>query len=430
MSARTARSFVLVAFGDKAHQLLTLGIAKALAARGHRAVVLGPAEWRAIVDATGATFRLFERFPEIDLGCLMRPALARKLAAPLPNWLPSSAVPFVRARQRELEFRRQLLLGSARMAEALGDVLSQEQPDVLVADCFSFGARYAAEATQTKFVTTGADPTFALNPRGTLALPPAPWMRWIPPTLWRWAVDAALPVQRIRRALGLPPQHRTAEFYSMMVSETLHISSSLPEMMRERPPAGHRFVGPLRFDGSAESPPPLGRSVPADAILVTGTTTGHPRAVATFVKVAKAVAALGQPTIIVATGLPDFPRDLGPRVVVFDGFVSHDQLLPFARVWLTHGGWGAVGWGLRAGVPMMVIPGFGPQYMVGERLAELGLGHYVHPEEVTPERMGRAIAELLGDQALRDQLRAVRDRLATMDSELLAAEALEQVAAA
>lgn len=80
--------------------------------------------------------------------------------------------------------------------------------------------------------------------------------------------------------------------------------------------------------------------------------------------------------VLVTTGGDVDPADLGPLpdAVTVARFVPHEQLLPHCAVMITHGGFGTVLGGLRAGVPMVVVPLFADQPYNGARLAAVGAG--------------------------------------------------------
>jgi UDP:flavonoid glycosyltransferase YjiC (YdhE family) len=97
--------------------------------------------------------------------------------------------------------------------------------------------------------------------------------------------------------------------------------------------------------------------------------------------------------------------DLPDSVLMIDS-APFAWLFPRVAAVVHHGGAGTTAFGLRAGVPSIVIPFFGDQPFWGRRVAELGVGPQPIPrKKLTVDRLSQAIQEALTDQAMR--LRAV-----------------------
>jgi UDP:flavonoid glycosyltransferase YjiC (YdhE family) len=115
--------------------------------------------------------------------------------------------------------------------------------------------------------------------------------------------------------------------------------------------------------------------------------------------------------VLVTTGRGVDLADLGPvpPQVTLAEFVPQAHLLPYAAVMVTHGGYGTVLGGLRAGVPMVVTPMFADQADNAARVDAVGAGVRVQPSPIPlaqPPELGPQIAtavqQLLDDPQIRD----------------------------
>ena len=87
------------------------------------------------------------------------------------------------------------------------------------------------------------------------------------------------------------------------------------------------------------------------------------------------------------------------------------QILERAALFVTHGGMNSANEGLLYGVPLLVVPQRGDQYMVAARVAELGAGLPLFPHEVTVDRLRERVAYLLADPNFRRQAQQVAQSL-------------------
>ena len=74
-------------------------------------------------------------------------------------------------------------------------------------------------------------------------------------------------------------------------------------------------------------------------------------------------------------------------------------VLPRAAALVHHGGIGTLAQGLAAGVPQLTMPMAFDQPDNATRLARMGVGAWVRPEQFTPDRVADALRRLLEDDA-------------------------------
>ena len=124
--------------------------------------------------------------------------------------------------------------------------------------------------------------------------------------------------------------------------------------------------------------------------------------------------------VLLTTGAEVDAADLGPlpRSVAVERFVPQDAVLRHADVMVTHGGFGTVLGGVRAGVPMVVAPLFADQPYNAERVAAMGAGVTVPtsldpgavPEQF-PKAVRAAVQQCLDDPSYRSSSRALAEAM-------------------
>jgi MGT family glycosyltransferase len=106
---------------------------------------------------------------------------------------------------------------------------------------------------------------------------------------------------------------------------------------------------------------------------------------------------------VISTGRSRAALPEAPQGVVLCAFVPQRRVLERARVFVTHGGMNSVNEGLRAGVPLLVVPQRGDQFVVASRIAELGAGLELAPPDMTAPRLRASVQRLLTDSGYRRQ---------------------------
>jgi vancomycin aglycone glucosyltransferase len=95
------------------------------------------------------------------------------------------------------------------------------------------------------------------------------------------------------------------------------------------------------------------------------------------------------------------------------GFLPHAKVMPRCSLVIHHGGIGTVFAAARAGIPQLVVPRMLDQFFWAERVRELGLGRGpLSAADLAGAPIGKAVAQLLADEAVGRRVREVRDALA------------------
>lgn len=185
----------------------------------------------------------------------------------------------------------------------------------------------------------------------------------------------------------------------------------------------HVFVGPtVSGEDGAWQPPSDGRPV----LLVSLGTTVNNRP-DFFRACVAAFADLPWHTVL-ALGDRVSPAELGPLPphVEAHSWVPLGAVLPHTSVFLCQSGMGSILEGLRAGVPMVVVPHHPEQHVNAARLSELGLARVVRREDATAGTLRAAVLDVAGDTALRARVGAMRPHVESAGGALSAADAIER----
>jgi MGT family glycosyltransferase len=278
--------------------------------------------------------------------------------------------------------------------------------DGVVADCAWFGPLAAARAAGTPTVGlmstiyVADHPEFAHNPS---------------------ILDA---VNGVRSSVGLPDVGSLTD--QMLDADRLMLLTGRAfELPSVRPPAQVRYVGPQLPAASAIDRVPLRLPAGADPLVLISLSTTDMDQLELLQRIIDAVADL--PVRGLATiGPVDRGRLRLPGNVAVERFVPHDQVLPDARLVVTHAGHGTVMASITAGVPLVCIPMGRDQPAVADRVTHHGLGVSVDP---TTDVAGlrRAVRRVLDDAAYRC---AVQRMAAEFEPRDLVVREIEQALAA
>ncbi|GIH95509.1 macrolide family glycosyltransferase [Planobispora siamensis] len=104
-------------------------------------------------------------------------------------------------------------------------------------------------------------------------------------------------------------------------------------------------------------------------------------------------------------------------------------VLRHARAFVTHAGMGGTMEGLHFEVPLVAVPQMAEQRANADRIAELGLGTVLPPEEVTAERLWGAVESVAADERVRERLAWMRREMTAAGGAPVAADAVEEILA-
>lgn len=94
----------------------------------------------------------------------------------------------------------------------------------------------------------------------------------------------------------------------------------------------------------------------------------------------------------------------------------HAWIFPRVSAVIHHGGQGTTAAALRAGVPSVTVPSFGELHFWGRRIAQLGAGADPIPKsKLSAERLAEAIQTVTSDRSIRDNAKAVGEKIRAED---------------
>ena len=391
--------FLVAAFGDPGHAFPAIGLARALAGRGHEVAVESWERWREPVQELGLEFTAAEEY---------------KTFPPPPPGSEDGA-------------------SAADAALALLPYVEQGSFDVVVSDILTLAPALAAEragvrrATLIPHVHPVHEPGLPFFSFG--AFPPrTPVGR----ALWK----AALPVlvgglergrdemNESRAVLGLPPIDR----FHGGISEQLALVATFPQLEYPRTwPEQVHVTGPIEF----ELPYPDVQLPEGDGplVLVAPSTAQDPEC--RMVRVALEALA-DEPVRVLATTNRQRPREPlppAPANAVIVDWLSYTQTMAAADLVICHGGHGTVARALAAGVPALCCPAVGDMAENGARVAWSGTGLMLPWRLMTPATLRLTVRRLLGERSFGARAAAIAAWSRNNDGAERAAELVEELAA-
>jgi MGT family glycosyltransferase len=380
---------VALVYPTHGHLTPSLAGVHELVRRGEEVVFYATPRARAQVEKTGASFRAYEA-GDSDFN-------------PDP---PTDGL---------LADMARLLALTERTLPRLLDEIRSEAPDYILIDTKSVWGRLAAEALELPAITLSV--VFALT-RDHIAVPDLVRMLYggaSRETLLDGLQDFeryGATARRLAARYGVSAPD-LIDFLSNPQPLTIVFTSREFQINGDTFGPSHRFIGASLATGSNS----LSTGSNSAAESGSNSTSGPPLvyvSLGTTFNEAPAFyqacfeAFADQPyQVLLSTGgramtLPEPPANV--RVMPF---VPQMEVLSRASVFVTHGGMNSANEGLWCGVPMVVVPQRGDQFLVGRRMAELGAGIAIMPAEATAARLRDAVGRLIAESSFRERARAL-----------------------
>ena len=279
----------------------------------------------------------------------------------------------------------------ARAIQALGSC-AESRPDVIVCDEVDFGSMIAAEKLGLPHATV------LVTAAGSFVRP--------------HVVAASL--DAIRSEHGLPPDPDVA-----MPSRHL-VVSPFPPTFRDPafplPPHTHSIrAGPQHADHLHSALPWLPPASGLPLVYLTLGTVFNTESGDLFERALGSLRELPV-EVVVTVGRDLDPGRFGPQPahVHIERYVPQSLLLPHCEVVVNHGGSGSVVGALTHGVPMVVMPMGADQALNAARCQALGVGIALDAVRATPDVIGKAVADILGNARYRVAAAGIRDEIAAL----------------
>ncbi len=287
--------------------------------------------------------------------------------------------------------------------------------------------------------------------RGLLPAPIDPlwgWMRYLPPTVNRRAINAAParmrwycgPINAAARALGVEPIPSMAALTLgdlALLTEVPQVVGLPPEVFQEWRPSGRpgyrdgtrlAVAGPIYARLPIDLPPPVHRFLdrPGPCVYLALTSTPQSLVGAAI----RAIAAAGV-RVLVAGTVHDIAAleglDRSGRVLVAGVLPSH-LVMPRVDLAITTAGQGSVQTAMAAGTPLIGIPLQPEQDLNIVLLERLGAGRRISPRTLQRPALTQAVDEMLADPTSRGAADHIRTWYDQVDGPDRAAELIEQQA--
>lgn len=361
--------FLAICLPYAGHVHPTLGTVAALADAGHHVSYVLDPQWRRAVEATGARFVPYDRYPDAS------GPLGRTLLAP-----------------------RRAFTTAQRTAEDDG------YDCILYEALFTYG-KALADSVGVPAVRLSS--TFAYS-RPILNVLARTGGRHVTSLLRDGPVYRMLSAHAHRKGFL-----QSADFITEIVDNPpdltyVYTSRSFQMDAEAFPATRFRFIGPSLDARGQEAPPDLDlATLPRPLIYVSmGTLLNRQRR---LYRACIAAFADAPGSVVMSIGKKTDPAALGPlpdNVRVYP-WLAQLEVLRHADLFITHGGMNSVNESIRAKVPMLVVPQGNDQPAVAARVEELGLGMRLSPRDADPERLWRTAEQILSSSGIGHRLSAI-----------------------
>lgn len=309
--------------------------------------------------------------------------------------------------------------------------------DLLVTHPIVLAGPILAEKTGIPWVSTALAPASLFSAFDPWVPPNAPWLhhvlkggpffaRLYIKLLKAMSAPWMKPVNSLRAELGLPKGEHALFEGQFAPDLNLALFSSVLYETQSDWPANTVVTGFPFFDKKDNAPPDidllrfLGRG-PAPIVFTLGSAAVN--LAGDFYRESIAAAKLLKRRAVLLVGSDENkPKYSLPEDIIAVNYAPLGELLPRAAAMVHQGGVGTTGQGLRAGVPMLVVPFAHDQPDNGARVERLGVARNVPRNQYKAERVASELKELLGNPAYTRNAREVGSRVRAENGAALAVD--------
>ena len=338
-------------------------------------------------------------------------------------------------RGAEYLFRKMLVPAVRDMYTDLSEAV--EDADLLVTHPIVLAGPLVAQKTGIPWVSTELAPASLCS-----AFDP-----WVPPNMpWLHRVLAAGPIAarlymkllktlsspwcteiyEFRDELGLPDGEHPLFEGQFSPALNLALFSNVMCEPQSDWPANTTITGFPFFDRKDNAPPDidllrfLGRG-PAPIVFTLGSAAVH--IAGDFYRESIAAAKLLKRRAVLLVGNErNRPLHPLPEDIIAVNYAPFGELLPRAAAMVHQGGVGTTGQGLRAGVPMLVVPFAHDQHDNGSRVERLGVARTIARNSYKAEAVASELKELLGNPCYARSAREIGSRVRSESGATLAVD--------
>ncbi|GIW78100.1 MAG: rhamnosyltransferase subunit B [Phycisphaerae bacterium] len=416
--AKDVTDFLLIAIGSHGDVHPVVGIGRELASRGHRVRVMASPWFEELILKAGLGFvKLGTR--EDYLQVMNNPDVWHRMRGP----------------QTIME-----MVGRSLKQVYEGVIDHADKKTCLAASSLALGAICASEKHGFPMATLHLSPICIRSREIMPVLPGGVNANWLPRFMrdkfWegadRWFIDPMIcpTLNTFRRELGLPEVRRIQNGWWHGPGMTLGLWS---EWFFPRPsdyPDQVRLTGFVHYDESdQQSLDPSLEEWLNEADKPIAFTPGSAMAFGEhfFRTAVQACVRLGRRGVLLTRQDHQIPRDL-PRTVRHVRFAPFSQLLPHCAALVYHGGIGTTAQGLKAGLPLLIMPMSHDQFDNAAICCRLGVGDRIGVKGLTPRRVAQKLSQLLDSHEVMRSCGRVSGWARSDRGAVTAADGLEELA--
>lgn len=402
-SARGAPTLLFLSLPAHGHLNPMLPVMAELVQRGGRVLCFAVEALRPQIEATGALFRSYGPDYTFDP--------TQNLGGPMGLMARSGEV-------------------TERLLPSLIEAVRAEQPDCLMLDAMCFWGKLLQQITGLPAISIYT--TFVLTAEANRLLlsggvrPPVGEMLSGLPSLLRYF--------RIARRLDRTYGTHSPGFVGFFTNEQ---ACNIVFTARDIQPGGtaldarYRFVGPSVAPRHEPVAFPFERLDPSRPLIYISLGTIFNTATDFYRACFRAFA--DQPyQVVLSIGQTVAEEVLGPPPanVIVRRYVPQLEILARSALFITHGGMNSASEALLEGVPLLIVPQVGDQFIVATHLAALGAGVALATREATADRLRGLAMHLLTDPGYRQQSERLGAMLRAAGGFVRAADEIEHFLAA
>jgi UDP:flavonoid glycosyltransferase YjiC (YdhE family) len=373
------------------------------------------------VIATSSSYR--ERIESLDIEFQpIRPEMPEQGTPEYQKWIDGVIDP---NRGAEFLFKRILVPAVRDMYEDLNAAI--QDADLLVTHPIVLAGPPVAQKSGIPWVSTALAPASVWSVFDPFVPPNAPWLHKVIKAggpfaarlyikLLKVLTDPWLTkIYELRDELGLPETEHP--LFEGQFAPDLNLALFSKVLMEPQSdwPANTVTTGFPFFDKKDNQPPDvdllrfLGRG-PAPIVFTLGSAAVH--IAGDFYRESIAAAKLLKRRAVLLVGSDqNRPKERLPEDIIAVNYAPLGELLPRAAAMVHQGGVGTTGQGLRAGIPMLVVPFAHDQPDNGMRVERLGVARNIARNNYKAERVASELKELLGNPAYSRSAREIGSRV-------------------
>ncbi|MCW3091722.1 MAG: glycosyl transferase [Ferruginibacter sp.] len=314
--------------------------------------------------------------------------------------------------------------------------------DLVIADCAFTAIPFITDKMNIPVISIGVFPLTEkskdLAPNGLAMTPDNSFAGKIKQTILHFAADKILfrksnkEMKRVMDEYNIDCNKSTI-FDLLVKKSTLLLQSGTPGFEYRRSDLGKnvRFIGPLLpYSSNTKKKEWFDKRLNEykQVILVTqGTVERNPEKIL----IPTLEAFKGSTTLVVATTGGSQTKELRERFpyknIIIEDFIPFEDVMPYADVYVTNGGYGGVMLAIENHLPLVVAGVHEGKNEINARVGYFKLGVNLKTETPTPQQLKKAVTEVLTYQFYRDNVVKLSKEFADFDPYALCAGYVKQL---